>query len=143
MQHLPKKGFRDQWNRYGKIPINVPLLPGPQVGNNAFDRHRPEQSELYRLVQDHAASFFAQVEQATGVGLPKFVKEEFDAFLECGIPRSVGPDHPSHDEATGAARYSDRRAGRAVYVRRWGGSRRGRSAEATTSGLGGVAYRLW
>ena len=50
-----------------------------------YERHRPEQSELYRLVQDHAASFFAQVEQATGVGLPKFVKEEFGAFLECGI----------------------------------------------------------
>jgi hypothetical protein len=25
------------------------------------------------------------VEAATGTGLPKFVKDEFDAFLECGI----------------------------------------------------------
>jgi hypothetical protein len=28
---------------------------------------------------------FAQVETARGSGLPKFVKDEFDAFLECGI----------------------------------------------------------
>jgi Transposase zinc-binding domain len=27
----------------------------------------------------------SQVEAATGTGLPKFVKDEFDAFLECGI----------------------------------------------------------
>ncbi len=50
-----------------------------------YERHRPEQTELYRLVQEHAASFFAQVEQASGVGLPKFVRDEFEAFLECGI----------------------------------------------------------
>jgi hypothetical protein len=28
----------------------------------------------------------AQVELETGAELPEFVKEEFDAFLECGIP---------------------------------------------------------
>jgi hypothetical protein len=50
-----------------------------------YERHRPEGSALYRLVQQHAATFFAQVEAATGTGLPKFVKDEFDAFLECGI----------------------------------------------------------
>lgn len=35
-------------------------------------------------VQQHAQTFFAQTEEATGVGLPRFVKDEFDAFLECG-----------------------------------------------------------
>ena len=49
------------------------------------DRHRPEQSTLYRLVQQHAASFLAQAEDAAGADLPQFVKDEFDAFLECGI----------------------------------------------------------
>jgi len=48
-------------------------------------RHRPEQTKLYRLVQQHAATFFAQTEQTTGADLAKFVKDEFDAFLECGI----------------------------------------------------------
>jgi ribosomal protein S27E len=30
-------------------------------------------------------TFLAQVEQETGTGLPPFVKDEFEAFLECGI----------------------------------------------------------
>ncbi len=50
-----------------------------------YERHRPEQTTLYRLVQQHAATFFAQAEAATGGDLPQFVKDEFDAFLECGI----------------------------------------------------------
>ena len=49
------------------------------------ERHRPEQTTLYRLVQQHAATFFEQAESAAGAGLPQFVKDEFDAHLECGI----------------------------------------------------------
>ena len=49
------------------------------------ERHRPEQTTLYRLVQQHAQTFSAQTEEATGVSLPQFVKDEFPAFLECGI----------------------------------------------------------
>jgi len=52
---------------------------------SCFRSNRPEQTTLYRLVQQHAQSFFAQTEEATGAGLPQFVKDEFDAFLECGI----------------------------------------------------------
>ena len=50
-----------------------------------YDRHRSEQTTLYRQVQQHAKRFFAQAEEATGASLPQFVKDEFDAFLECGI----------------------------------------------------------
>ena len=50
-----------------------------------YARHRPEQTTLYRLVQQHAATFFAQAEDAAGADLPQFVKDEFDAFLERGI----------------------------------------------------------
>ena len=39
--------------------------------------HRPEQTTLYRLVQQHAATFFAQAEDAAGADLPQFVKDEF------------------------------------------------------------------
>ena len=49
------------------------------------ERHRPEQTKLYRLVQHHAATFFARAEDAAGADLPQSVKDEFDAFLECGI----------------------------------------------------------
>ena len=50
-----------------------------------YERHRPERTTLYRLVQQHAASFIAHTEASTGVELPRFIKDEFDAFLECGI----------------------------------------------------------
>jgi len=50
-----------------------------------YARHRPEQTTLYRLVQQNAATFFAQAEETTGADLPQFVKDEFDAFPECGI----------------------------------------------------------
>jgi len=36
-------------------------------------------------VQQHAASFIARTEAGTGAALQRFVTEEFDAFLECGI----------------------------------------------------------
>jgi hypothetical protein len=49
------------------------------------ERDRPEQTTLYRLVQQHAASFIAQPEASTGVELPRFVKDSFGAYLECGI----------------------------------------------------------
>jgi len=50
-----------------------------------YERHRPEQTTLYRLVQQHAATCFEQAEAVAGADLPQFVRDEFDAFLECGI----------------------------------------------------------
>ncbi len=50
-----------------------------------YERRRPEETTLYQVVQDHVETFFVQVEQETGTGLPQFVKNEFEAFLECGI----------------------------------------------------------
>jgi len=41
--------------------------------------------QTIRLVQQRAQSFFAQTEETTGASLPQFVRDEFDAFLECGI----------------------------------------------------------
>jgi hypothetical protein len=37
------------------------------------------------LVQRHAASFVAHTGASTGAELPRFIEDEFDAFLECGI----------------------------------------------------------
>lgn len=42
------------------------------------ERHRPEQITLYRLVQQPAAAFFVQPEDAAGADLPQFVKDEFN-----------------------------------------------------------------
>ena len=62
-----------------------PPIRAPDGTPVHYERHRPEQTTLYRLVQRHAGIFFEQAEAAAGAGLPQFVKEEFDAFLECGI----------------------------------------------------------
>ncbi len=49
-----------------------------------YERNRPEWTTLFRVVQQHAATFIAQAEAAAGAELPQFVQDEFDAFLECG-----------------------------------------------------------
>jgi hypothetical protein len=33
----------------------------------------------------HSASFIAHTEASTGRALPRFIKDDFDAFLECGV----------------------------------------------------------
>ena len=62
-----------------------PAIRAPDGAPVHHERHRPEQTTLYRLVQQHAATFFEQAEAAAGADLAQFVKDEFDAFLECGI----------------------------------------------------------
>ena len=36
-------------------------------------------------MQQHVATFFEQTEAVAGAGLPQFVRDEFDAFPECGV----------------------------------------------------------
>jgi len=60
--------------------------PAPAEATPApYARRRPEETTLYQVVQEHLNTFLAQVEQETGSGLPQFVTDEFEAFLECGI----------------------------------------------------------
>ena len=40
------------------------------------ERHRPEQTVRYRLVQQHAAHFIAHTAASTGAELPRFIKAE-------------------------------------------------------------------
>jgi hypothetical protein len=51
----------------------------------ANKRHRPEETTLCRVVQEDLESFLAQDEAQRGSGPPQFVKDEFDAYLECVI----------------------------------------------------------
>jgi hypothetical protein len=57
----------------------------PDDASVHYKRHRPEQTTLHRLLQHHTATFFEQAEAAAGADLPQFVRDEFDAFLECAI----------------------------------------------------------
>ena len=65
-----------------------------------YERHRPEQTTLYRLLQRHAQIFFGQTEEATSASLPPFVKDEFDAFHGVSA-RGAGP-HLGHGVAAAA-----------------------------------------
>ena len=48
-----------------------------------YERHRPEQTPLYALVEEHYPQFLERLD-AEGVSLPHFVIEEFEAYLKCG-----------------------------------------------------------
>jgi hypothetical protein len=50
-----------------------------------YERRRPEETTLYRVVQEHLETFLAEVQAGSAASFPQFVKDEFDAFLECGI----------------------------------------------------------
>lgn len=50
-----------------------------------YERRRPEETILHCLVREHLETFLAEVEAGGAASLPQFVKDEFDAFLECGI----------------------------------------------------------
>lgn len=48
-----------------------------------YERHRPEQTLLYQLVETHYPDFCAQLD-AQGRRLPAYVRQEFEDFLRCG-----------------------------------------------------------
>jgi hypothetical protein len=49
----------------------------------AYERHRPQQTHLYQIVEQHYPDFRSAM-QAQDRPLPGYVQEEFDAFLQCG-----------------------------------------------------------
>jgi len=48
-----------------------------------YERHRPEQTLLYQLVEEYYPAFEAQW-AAAGRVLPDYVRQEFDEYLKCG-----------------------------------------------------------
>jgi hypothetical protein len=53
------------------------------LGTLPYARHRPEETLLYQVIDDHYADFIAQLD-AQGRALPKFVRREFEDYLKCG-----------------------------------------------------------
>jgi len=48
-----------------------------------YQRHRPEQTLLYRIVEQHYPAFTAHLAEQ-GRGLPEYVQHEFEDYLKCG-----------------------------------------------------------
>jgi len=59
-----------------------PCAP-PFIAPPGYERHRPEATLLYALVERHYPEFTA-VREAAGRPLPKYEQEEFEAYLKCG-----------------------------------------------------------
>lgn len=57
----------------------------PIKATPTYERHRPEETTLYKLVQENWLTFQQQVESDMGYALPDFVVKEFESFLQCGI----------------------------------------------------------
>jgi hypothetical protein len=55
----------------------------PFIDPPGYARHRPEETLLYRLVEEHYPAFLAARDAADRT-LPKHVQAEFDAYLKCG-----------------------------------------------------------
>jgi len=53
------------------------------AGGLAYARHRPEDTRLYRLVEQHYPAFVEHLAEQ-GKVLPAYVEQEFEAYLKCG-----------------------------------------------------------
>ena len=65
----------------------LPLPAGREaslgVGAPVYERHRPERTLLYQLVEDYYPALKAHL-AAQGTALPRYVEREFEAYLKCG-----------------------------------------------------------
>lgn len=53
------------------------------LGKTAYERHQPEQTLLYQLVEEHYPTLVDQLAHQ-GKSLPDHVHREFEAYLKCG-----------------------------------------------------------
>ena len=56
-----------------------------------YERGRPEQSVLYRVLQEYLATFLQTAAELDGgtAGVPRFVQKELRAFLDLACSRGV------------------------------------------------------
>lgn len=52
-----------------------------------YRRRAPEESVLHRVVREHLNTFLAEAEGRSpdGRGLPKYVRQALERFLDCGV----------------------------------------------------------
>jgi hypothetical protein len=54
-----------------------------EIGSFGYQRHRPEQTLLYQIVERHYPAFVEHLADA-GKQLPAHVRQAFDGYLQCG-----------------------------------------------------------
>jgi len=60
------------------------LARSPTTNAPGYYRHQPEQTELYSVIAKHYPRFVDEIERSGGY-LPKFVRQEFEDYLKCGL----------------------------------------------------------
>jgi hypothetical protein len=71
--------------------VSAQVSPSPQATAQAgqphsFERHRPEETTLYRVVQDNLQTLYAAVNAGfDGAALPAFVRDDLEGYLSCGL----------------------------------------------------------
>ena len=60
------------------------LAQSPATTAPGYYRHQPEQTELYSVIAKHYPRFVDEIERSGGY-LPKFVRQEFEDYLKCGL----------------------------------------------------------
>jgi len=60
------------------------LACAPRAAPVVYYRRQPEKTTLYQAVAEHLPAFLAAADEAS-LPVPKFVRREFEAFLDCGI----------------------------------------------------------
>jgi hypothetical protein len=56
-----------------------------QALRGGYQRRTPEHSVLHELVSRHAQTMLAELRDADGRGLPRYVDRELAEYLRCGI----------------------------------------------------------
>ena len=62
---------------------SLPPVHGHALGHTTYERHRPEQTLLYQLIERYWPEFQSYLSEA-GRCLPRHVTREFNEYLECG-----------------------------------------------------------
>ena len=65
------------------LPLPAGSEASSAVGAFVYERHRPERTLLYQLVQDYYPAFKTHL-AVQGTALPAYVEREFEDYLRCG-----------------------------------------------------------
>jgi hypothetical protein len=65
------------------LPLPAGREASPGVGVPVYERHRPERTLLYQLVETYYPALKAHL-AAQGRALPGYVEREFEGYLKCG-----------------------------------------------------------
>ena len=85
-RHVPGKGSQGWSSPRVSQTIHTSHSPDAQCGSaqRSYTRHHPEESILYNVIQQELGAFMARA-QVREQPVPRFVEQEFHAFLRCGI----------------------------------------------------------